>query len=71
MTRETTIIPLGPRGAAFLGVAGLAVPITTGLRVTTDHSRATIRRADIGGTQSKVLFRRAALSEGMHDVWMP
>ena len=26
--------PLGPRGAAFLGVAGLAVPIPTGLRAT-------------------------------------
>ena len=37
MTPATTLIPLGPRGAAFLGVAGLAVPITTGLRAAPDH----------------------------------
>ena len=46
------IIPLGPRGAAFLGVAGLAVPIPTGLRATTDHHQVIILRADIGVTQS-------------------
>ena len=49
MTPATTIIPLGPRGAAFLGVAGLAVPIPTGLRATTDHHQVIILRADIGG----------------------
>ena len=52
MTPATTIIPLGPRGAAFLGVAGLAVPITTGLRATTDHHQVIILRAVIGVTQS-------------------
>ena len=45
----------GPRGAAFLGVAGLAIPITPGLRVTIGKPRAIIRGADIGGTQSKIL----------------
>ena len=52
MTPATTIIPPSPRGAAFLGVAGLAVPITTGLRATTDHHQVIILRADIGVTQS-------------------
>ena len=33
--------------------------------------QAIIRRADIGGTQSNVLNSGGALSEGMHDVWMP
>ena len=44
MTPATTIIPLGPRGAAFLGVAGLAVPITTALRATTDHHQVSSAR---------------------------
>ena len=52
MTPETTIIPLSPRGAAFLGVAGLALPITMGLRASTDHHEVNILRAVIGGTQS-------------------
>jgi hypothetical protein len=52
MTPATTIISLGPRGAAFLGVAGLAVPITTGLKASTDPHQVIIRRAVIGGTQS-------------------
>ena len=44
--------PPSPRGAAFLGVSGMAVPITTGLRATTDHYQVIILRADIGVTQS-------------------
>ena len=75
MTPATTIIPLGPRGAAFLGVAGLAVPITTGLRATTDHHQVIILRADIGVTLSdanrKVHWRKRmirCLGPGRGDI---